>query len=75
MKNEYNVIYGEYRAFDTIIANDANYRNNIYFYDGVGCGSRLPLYFENKTELAKSLGTLRTAFVDNNPHLPPPSYF
>jgi hypothetical protein len=72
--SQYNIIYNETRKFTNIIANDANYEQNVYFYDGVGSGHSLTPYFENKTELARSLGTLRSAFVDNNPHLPLPSY-
>jgi hypothetical protein len=53
---------------------EGNYKTNIYFYDGVGSGSELPSYFEDKLEVAKSLPALREAFVEMNPHLPFPSY-
>ena len=72
--SQYNVIYNETRNFNDIIENDVNYDSNVYFYDGVGSGISLPPYFENKTELTRSLSTLRIAFVDKNPHLPLPSY-
>ena len=72
--SQYNIVYNETRNFNEIIVNDSDYERNVYFYDGVGCGSSLTDYFENKYELAKSLGTLRSVFVDNNPHLPIPSY-
>ena len=70
----YNIIYRENRIFDNIILNDKEYDKNIYFYDGVGCGSKLPPNFENIDEVVKSLPKLRNAFVYNNSILPKPSY-
>ena len=52
---------------------DDNYQNNLYFFDGVGCGRRLPNNFEHDEELEKSLPNIREAFV-NNKYLPNPSY-
>jgi hypothetical protein len=70
----YKVFLGENRTFENIIANDADHSNNIYCYDGVGCGRFLPSNFEHIDEFMKSLPKLRNAFVLNNPFLPKPSY-
>ena len=57
-----------------ILIQDKNYSENIYLYNGVGDGSRLPNNFESKQDLEKSLPLLREAFVTKNTFLPPPSY-
>lgn len=74
MSSEYKIVYHENRTFETIIHNDYNYANNIYIYDGVGCGRVLPPNFEDADELKKSLPSLRNAFVLENQFLPPPTY-
>lgn len=71
---EYKIIYNEYRTFEQIMQNDDNYSNNVYCYDGVGCGATLPSNFEYIEELKKSLPKLRIAFVLENPFLPEPTY-
>jgi hypothetical protein len=68
-----NVIYCEGRSFEEI-KKDKNYLNNLYCYDGVGCGNGLPNNFEYQDEIKKSLPKLRIAFVLNNSFLPKPSY-
>ena len=73
-KNTLNIIQGEYRSFDNIIKNDINYENNIYYFDGVGSGQKLPNNFEYYNDIKKSLSELRKAFVLNNNILPIPSY-
>lgn len=60
--------------FGQIVNSDANYKNNVYLFDGVGNGSKLPPNFERSDELSKSLPALRKAFVEENAFLPPPSY-
>lgn len=63
-----------HKTLSEIITNDADYENNLYLYDGVGCGHCLPPNFEHKEELGESLPLLREAFVLHNHHLPLPSY-
>lgn len=71
--HDYNIKH-ESRSFHDILIQDKHYSENIYFYDGVGNGSRLPNNFESKQELEKSLPLLRDVFVTNNIYLPSPSY-
>jgi len=73
-KYDYNTVYDETRTFETILLNDTDYVNNIYFYDGVGFGHSLPPNFEFSSEIEKSLPTMRKAFVENNPFLPTQTY-
>lgn len=65
---------GEWRNFSEIVRDDENHKNTIYLYDGVGSGAELPNNFEFADEIEKSSPILRTAFVENNPYLPSPSY-
>ena len=67
------IIYKEHRSFEEI-KKDENYLNNLYCYDGVGCGRALPNNFEYADDIKKSLPKLRNAFVLNNSFLPKPSY-
>jgi len=67
------IIYNETRIFEKI-KKDENYPNNLYCYDGVGCGNGLPNNFEYADDIKKSLPKLRNAFVLNNSFLPKPSY-
>ena len=73
---ELNICLNEHRTFSEIIIKDANYENNIYFYDGVTCSipEKLPPNFETKKEIEKSLPQLRKAFVIKNKYLPKASY-
>ena len=70
----YQISNGDNRSFEEIIAKDTNYANNLYLYDGVGCGQHLPPNFEHIDEMGKSLPLLRDAFVTYNTYLPPASY-
>ena len=72
-EKNYNIIQNEKRTFTDIIKND-NYEKNIYYYDGVGCGTVFPSNFEEIDDLEKSLPKLRDAFVLQNEFLPQPSY-
>ena len=71
--NNYTIIKN--RTYDNIIKNDINFQNNIYLYDGVGCGSQLPPNFEIKGDLEKSLPILRESYVEKNENLPKPTYY
>lgn len=69
--------YGKEIIYNTIIFDEKRPlncldSNNIYYYDGVGDGSRLPPTFEHIDKLKKSLPELRSAFI--NCYLPNPSY-
>ena len=70
----YPIIYHEQRTFNDVLNQDYYSKNNIYFYDGVGCGRWLPPYFEHKHELETSLPILREAFNTKNKYLPKPTY-
>jgi len=74
LNKEYNVLYGEQRTFQDILANDKNYMDTIYCYDGAGNGKYLPPNFEEFDQFKKSLPALRRAFILDNPFLPKPSY-
>jgi hypothetical protein len=72
--HNYRLVYNEQRHFQMIPHSDIDYRNRIYFYDGVGSGWHLPMNFQMPRDLFPALSTLRTAFVEKNPYLPSPSY-
>lgn len=74
INQSYNIYNGDNRSFEEIIAKDTNYANNLYLYDGVGCGQHLPPNFEHIDIFGKSLPLLRCAFVTKNKYLPPPTY-
>lgn len=63
-----------YRTFGQIIAEDADFKNVLYYYDGVGCGRTLPPNFESSEEFEFSLPILREAFVKSNIYLPIKEY-
>lgn len=75
-ENIYSIKMKENRTFDEIKANDENWKNTIYFYDGVSSKDpkKLPPNFESNTDFEQSLPKLREAFVLQNNFLPKPSF-
>ena len=75
-EQHYELRFNERRNFNDIMKKDVNWKNTIYFYDGVSSkiNDKLPENFESNTEFEKSLPKIREAFVEKNNYLPKKSY-
>jgi hypothetical protein len=75
-EQQFTLRFNEQRNFNHIMNNDVNWKNTIYFYDGVSSNinGKLPENFEPSIELEKSLPKIREAFVEKNNYLPKKSY-
>ncbi len=74
-EGHFKLHFREQRNFTNIMKEDVNWKNTIYFYDGVlGKNGKHPAIFEPNTEVEKSLPKIREAFVEKNNYLPKKSY-